>query len=71
MVAELQMTPTLSIVRRRRRRRRVGTSTMNSVDFDLSPDGKTFVAVQLNTNANAIVVVGWADEERRLLRDKE
>ena len=44
---------------------------MHSVDFDLAPDGKMFVAVQSATNANALVVVGWTDDVRRLLRKKE
>lgn len=66
MVAELQVTPNVAIVRRRR----VGVSTMSSVDFDLSPDGTTFVAVQANSTANPLVVVGWPEVVRGMLRGK-
>ena len=67
MVAEVQLIPTLSIVRRER----VGMSTMATSDFDLSPDGRTFVAVQSNTRDDVIVVVGWADELRRRWRSRD
>ncbi len=67
MVAEVQLTPTLSVVRRRR----VGTSTMATASFDLSPDGRTFVAVQSNTRDEVSVVVGWADELRRRWRRRD
>ena len=67
MVAEVQLIPTLSIVRRQR----VGMSTMATSDFDLSPDGRTFVAVPTNTRDDVIVVVGWADELRRRWRGRD
>ena len=50
---------------------RVGASTMKPVDFDFTPDRKPFVAAQSTTNANALVVVGWVDVVRPLLRGKE
>ena len=44
---------------------------MNPVDFDFAPDRKPFEAHLTTTNANALVVVRWADVGWPLLRGKE
>lgn len=66
-VIELQTSPTLAVVRRRTIRR-----FLPNADYDLSPDGKTFVVVTpVRASADVFVAVNWADEARREWRAGE
>jgi Tol biopolymer transport system component len=60
-VIELQTMPTLAVSRRRL----IGRFP-NVSDYDLSPDGRTFIVVNPIRNASDVIVaVNWADEARR------
>ena len=62
-VIELQTTPTLAVKNRRLIRRFPPVT-----DYDLSPDGQTFVVVNpIRVSSDVIVVVNWLDEARRSL----
>ena len=64
-VAELQTTPSLAVVGRRS----VGEFGFLTEDYDLSPDGQTFVVVApAGDGADVLVAVHWDDEVRRSLR---
>ena len=61
-VADLQTAPTLAIAGRRS----LGEFAFLTEDYDLSPDGETFVVVSpADGGADALVAVHWADELRR------
>ncbi|MFI5026380.1 MAG: TolB family protein, partial [Solirubrobacterales bacterium] len=63
-VAELQATPTLAVTGRRS----LGEFAFLTEEYDLSPDGQTFVVVSpTDGGADALVAVHWADELRRSL----
>jgi serine/threonine-protein kinase len=68
MVAELQTEPTLTVAGRRSAAR-LG---FNPDDYDLSPDGQTFVVVAPAAGeAEVLVAVNWGDELRRSLPGRE
>ena len=67
-VAELQTAPSLAVVGRRS----VGEFGFLTDDYDLSPDGKTFVVVApAGDGADVLVAVHWDDEVRRSFRGRE
>ncbi|HEX6943128.1 MAG TPA: protein kinase [Gemmatimonadaceae bacterium] len=58
---ELETTPTLSVLKRR-----VIGPFPAVTDYDLSPDGHTFIVVSpVGATSDVIVVVNWVDEARR------
>jgi hypothetical protein len=60
---DLKTTPTLAGVRRRTIH---SFPSLASHDYDLSPDGKTFVVAKpVNSAADVIVALHWADQARR------
>jgi hypothetical protein len=60
-VIELETTPTLGVARRRL----IGRFPLTT-DYDLSPDGKTFIVVTpVRSAADVIVAVNWVEEARR------
>ena len=60
-VIELQTAPSLGVTRRRL----IGRFPSAS-DYDLSPDGRTFVVVMpIRSTSDVIVTVNWVDEARR------
>ena len=64
---ELQTSPSLAVRRRGVVRRFLQTSSQR--DYDVSPDGRTFVVVTpLRGPTETFVVVNWADEARRTWR---
>jgi len=67
-VAELQTKATLTVAGRRR----AGQLGFGPEDYDLSPDGQTFVVVAPAAGeAEVLVAVNWGDELRRSLRARE
>ncbi len=67
-VADLQTAPTLAVAGRRS----LGEFAFLTEDYDLSPDGETFVVVSpADGGADALAAVHWADELRRSLRGRE
>jgi Tol biopolymer transport system component len=67
-VAEIQTAPALAVVGRRS----VGEFGFLTDDYDLSPDGQTFVVVAaVGDGADVLVAVHWDDEVRRSLRRRE
>ncbi|MGH9317505.1 MAG: hypothetical protein ACRD1P_10405, partial [Thermoanaerobaculia bacterium] len=67
-VAELQTEPSLAVARRRS----AGQLGFGPEDYDLSPDGQTFVVVAPAAGeAEVLVAVNWGDELRRSLRARE
>jgi hypothetical protein len=64
-VAELKTSPTLSVVDRHV----VARLPYTCEDFDLAPDGQSFVVVAPESGrSDAIVSLHWTDEVRRRLR---
>ena len=62
-VAELRTTPTLAVVGRRS----VSQLAYSCQDFDLAPDGKSFVVVvPASGRSDVLVAAHWTDELRRL-----
>ena len=60
-VVELETTPSLGILRRR-----IVGRFPPVTDYDLSPDGRTFVVVTpIRSTSDVIVAVNWLDEARR------
>jgi dipeptidyl aminopeptidase/acylaminoacyl peptidase len=60
-VIELQTAPSLGVTRRRL----IGRFPSAS-DYDLSPDGRTFVVVMpIRSTSDVVVTVNWVDEARR------
>jgi hypothetical protein len=60
-VIELVTEPGLAVIRRRTMR-----GLPPNEGYDLSPDGRTFVAVSpLRAKSGIVVVVNWGDEARR------
>ncbi|MFI5311162.1 MAG: protein kinase, partial [Gemmatimonadales bacterium] len=61
-VVELESSPALHVVRRT-----VNAAFPNARNYDLSPDGKTFVMVNPSERGEGVhVAVNWGDEVRRL-----
>ena len=64
-VAELRTTPTLAVVGRRI----VARLAYSCEDFDIAPDGKSFVVVvPASGRSDVLVAAHWTDELRRLWR---
>ena len=62
-VAELRTTPTLAVVGRRI----VAQLPYSCEDFDIAPDGKSFVVVvPASGRSDVLVAAHWTDELRRL-----
>jgi hypothetical protein len=62
-VAELRTTPTLAVVGRRI----VSQLAYSCEDFDLAPDGKSFVVVvPASGRSDVLVAAHWTDELRRI-----
>jgi eukaryotic-like serine/threonine-protein kinase len=62
---ELQTSPTLGVGRRR-----VIPGFPHDRDYDIAPDGRTFVIVTpVRSTSDIFVTVNWADEARRAWRD--
>jgi dipeptidyl aminopeptidase/acylaminoacyl peptidase len=67
-VAELETAPTLAVAARRS----LGEFTFLTEDYDLAPDGQTFVVVSpADGGADALVAVHWADALRQSWRGRE
>jgi hypothetical protein len=67
-VAELQTAPTLAVSGRHS----VGEFAFLTEEYDLSPDGLTFVVVSpADGEADALVAVHWADALRQSWRGRE
>jgi len=65
-MVDLQIDPTLAVVRRTARRGFPSDPSISDSDYDLAADGRTFVTLTpVSAGATVFVAVNWIDELRR------
>jgi len=66
VMVDLQIDPTLAVVRRTARRGFPSDPSISDSDYDLAADGRTFVTLTpVSAGATVFVAVNWIDELRR------